>query len=233
MGAALSIFVLLSLSVFVIRVAAVALRFTGLTEASARFQALSAFSGTGFTTREAEIVVNYPVRRRIISILMIIGNLGLVTVFATLVASLVHTDGEVSAVITQLTWLVAGLGLLWFLMLNKTADRILCTVIGSFLESTTLLGKRRFHRLLQIGDGYSVCEHSIPTNWLNDQTDSPASELSRLDLSLLAVRSADGEQIRSSADPNTLNGDHTLILFGPDRAHDALEDAHSIGGDTR
>lgn len=41
MSAALSIFVLLSLSVFVIRVASVALRITGLTETSARFQALS------------------------------------------------------------------------------------------------------------------------------------------------------------------------------------------------
>ena len=50
MGAALSIFVLLSLSVFVMRVASVALRLTGLTDDIARFQALSAFTDTGFTT---------------------------------------------------------------------------------------------------------------------------------------------------------------------------------------
>jgi Trk-type K+ transport system membrane component len=73
MGAALSIFVILSVSIFIIRVAAVALRLTGLTDVSARFQALSAFTGTGFTTIEAESVVNYPVRRRIVSLLMIIG----------------------------------------------------------------------------------------------------------------------------------------------------------------
>ncbi len=48
MGTALSVFVLLSVSVAVIRVASVALRLTGLTENTTRFQALSAFTGTGF-----------------------------------------------------------------------------------------------------------------------------------------------------------------------------------------
>ena len=50
MGAALSILVLLSVSVFVVRLASVALRLTGLPEGVARFQALSAFTGTGYTT---------------------------------------------------------------------------------------------------------------------------------------------------------------------------------------
>ena len=98
MGAALSLFVLMTLSILVVRVAAVALRQTGLEEATAKFQALSAVSGTGFTTSESETIVNYPVRRRIVTLLMVIGNLGLVTVFATLVVSFVHTEGEVDAV---------------------------------------------------------------------------------------------------------------------------------------
>lgn len=85
MGAAISLFVVLSLSVFIIRIASVALRLTVIEDSIAKFQALSAFSGTGFTSRESEYIVNYPVRRRIITILIVIGNLGLVTVFATIV----------------------------------------------------------------------------------------------------------------------------------------------------
>ncbi len=229
MGAALSIFVILSLSVFVMRVASVALRFTGLTDSSARFQALSAFTGTGFTTSEAETVVNYPVRRRIIGILMIIGNMGFVTVFATLVVSLVQTDGEVAAVIAQLVWLVGGLVLLWFLMLSKTADRILCTWIGKFLESTTFLGRRSFHRLLQIGDGFSICEHAIPAHWSNALAGSARGELERLDLTMLIVRSPDGEQLDAHADLDSLTPEQTLILFGPDHAHDSLGDTTDAG----
>ena len=48
-----------------------ALQFTGVEKVRAQFQALSAFSGTGFTTKEAETVVNHPRRRKIIMGLMI------------------------------------------------------------------------------------------------------------------------------------------------------------------
>lgn len=228
MGAALSIFVILSVSVFVMRVASVALRITGLSNTSARFQALSAFSGTGFTTSEAETVVNYPVRRRIISILMIIGNMGLVTVFATLVVSLVHTDGDVGAVIAQLGWLLVGLALLWFLMLNSAADRILCRWIGRFLQSASFLGQRRYHRLLQTGNGHSICEHPVPPQFISQTGSLVFSELGELELRLLFVRSRNGNQADPLAVPDTLTTEHRLVLFGPDGAHDALEGSHEV-----
>lgn len=210
MGAALSIFVILSLSVFVIRVASVALRVTGLADSSARFQALSAFTGTGFTTSEAESVVNYPVRRSIVSMLMIVGNMGLVTVLATLVVSLVRTDGDITAVVVQLGWLLGGLAVLWFLMLNERADRILCAVIGGVLESATFLGTRGFHRLLQVSDGYSVCEHPVALRYLDDNGGVSENHLAALDLVLLAIRSAEGESVER------------LVLFGPDPSHEAF-----------
>jgi hypothetical protein len=224
MGAALSIFVLLSISIFIVRLASVGLRLTGLQDASARFQALSAFTGTGFTTSEAEMIVNYPVRRRIVSLLMIIGNMGLVTVFAALVVSLVHTEGEVGAVMEQLAWLLAGLALLWFMMLNNTADRIICSVIGKFLESTTELGKRSYHRLLQIGDGYSVCEHPLKQDWSENNSDLIESDLAELDFTILAVRSSDGQLSGDHRKNGQIETAQALILFGRDEAHQNLRD---------
>jgi hypothetical protein len=56
----------LALSMLITGLATSALSMTGLSRESARFQARSAFTGTGFTTQEAEKVVNHPVRRRII-----------------------------------------------------------------------------------------------------------------------------------------------------------------------
>ena len=44
----------------------------------ARLQALSAMSGTGFTTRESEAVVNHPKRRKIVAWLIFIGNAGII-----------------------------------------------------------------------------------------------------------------------------------------------------------
>ncbi len=222
MGAALSIFVLLSISVFIIRLASVGLRLTGLEEGSARFQALSAFTGTGFTTSEAEMIVNYPIRRKIVSLLMIIGNMGLVTVFAALVVSLVQTEGKVDAVLTQLAWLLGGLALLWFLMLNSKADRILCALIGKILECTTELGKRRYHRLLQIGDGYSVCEHPLIPEWLNHGRVMIEPHLAKLDLKLLVIRSPDGQISHGQLSDAVIENGHTLIIFGQDAAHEKL-----------
>jgi len=81
------------ISFLVVRAAAIALMMTGLDYKRAVFQALSAFTGTGFTTREAETVINHPLRRKIISWLMILGNAGIVTVIISATSSLVTSKG--------------------------------------------------------------------------------------------------------------------------------------------
>lgn len=227
MGAALSLFVLLSLSVLMVRIAAVALRHTGLEEGTAKFQALSAISGTGFTTKEAETIVNYPVRRRIVSLLMVIGNLGVVTVLATVVVSFVHTDGEADAVVTQLLWLLGMLAIAWFLILNKRAEQFMCHWIGRVLESTTFLGTRHFVRLLQVSDGYSVCEHPVADHWRNVDSAIDGSALEKLGLRLLAVHRADGDRVERFSSTSELNEGDALILFGSDDGHEALEEKAS------
>ena len=57
-------------SFIVVRIGGFALQLTGIEPEIARFQALSAFSGTGFTTREAERVAGHKTRRRIVTILI-------------------------------------------------------------------------------------------------------------------------------------------------------------------
>ncbi|HUW03445.1 MAG TPA: hypothetical protein VMW08_13900, partial [Acidimicrobiales bacterium] len=79
MLALILVFVTVIFSLLVTRVATVMLTLTGMSRESARFQARSAFSGTGFTTTESESVVNHPVRRRIILSLILLGNAGIVS----------------------------------------------------------------------------------------------------------------------------------------------------------
>ena len=47
-----------------VRIATVGLTMTGVSKDLAQFQALSAFTGSGFTTEESEEIVNHPLRRR-------------------------------------------------------------------------------------------------------------------------------------------------------------------------
>lgn len=92
MGITLLLFFIV-ISFFIVRVGAIALELTGVPRRKARFQALSAFTGTGFTTRESEMIVNHAQRRKIITILMILGNAGIVSVVATFVWSMVSSRG--------------------------------------------------------------------------------------------------------------------------------------------
>jgi hypothetical protein len=82
-------FAAIFMSFLIVRVGAIALMMTGLDRPKAVFQSLSAFTGTGFTTREAEIIVNNPLRRKIVSVLMILGNAGIIAVIISATSSVV------------------------------------------------------------------------------------------------------------------------------------------------
>ncbi len=64
----------------------IAFEATGLERGKARFQALSALTGTGFTTGEAELVVNHPRRRTIATCLIFLGNAGIISFLILLIA---------------------------------------------------------------------------------------------------------------------------------------------------
>ena len=66
-----------------VRIGAIAFQLTGLEKSLAQFQSLSCFSGTGFTTKEAELITGNPQRRKVASALIILGNAGFVTLIAT------------------------------------------------------------------------------------------------------------------------------------------------------
>jgi len=109
-------------SFIVVRIGGFALQLTGIEPDVARFQALSAFSGTGFTTREAERVVGNKTRRRIVTILIILGNAGMVTVIATLVASFTQVSGYMWFFI-RLAIIVGGIFGLYQLIVRSNVGR--------------------------------------------------------------------------------------------------------------
>jgi hypothetical protein len=109
-------------SFIVVRIGGFALQLTGIEPDIARFQALSAFSGTGFTTREAERVVGNKTRRRIVTILIILGNAGTVTVIATLVASFTQVSGYMWFFI-RLAIIIGGIFGLYQLIIRSNVGR--------------------------------------------------------------------------------------------------------------
>jgi Trk-type K+ transport system membrane component len=110
------------ISLLVTRIATLALTATGMNRQIARFQARSAFTGVGFTTSEAEDVVHHPVRRRIIMLLMLLGNAGVITIAASLILSFAKS-GRSSPTLLRFTVLLAGLALILVAANSRVVDR--------------------------------------------------------------------------------------------------------------
>lgn len=221
MVAALTILLILIVSMTVVRVASVAMRLTGLPDSVARFQCVSALTGTGFTTRESEMIVNYPIRRRILTTLMIFGNLGLVSVAATFIVAFVASDNTANAMLTQALAIAVAIGAIVIIMTNRTLDHILCRAVSRVLKSATSLGRRRFNRLLTLENGYSVTEHIYagdPANTVEDLL------LDDYPLTLLMVRTGDARDARQAVPSLRLDPGDLLVCYGSDEAHDAFED---------
>ena len=176
MVAIASLLIIVTLALLVTRIAAVALTATGLSEESARFQSRSAFTGVGYTTTEAENVVNHPVRRRIVMLLMMVGNVGIVTAVASLLMSFTGAAGP-GTWFPRLTTLLGGLAILYLAIRIPVVDRGIHRFIEFVLERFSSLHPRDYARLVSLPGDYGVTELQIQpgTGRRIERSEKPAS----------------------------------------------------------
>jgi hypothetical protein len=211
--ALISFFVILVVSLTIVRIAAVILQLTGIAFDSALFQARSAFTGAGFTTRESEMIVNHPVRRKVISTLMLIGNIGFVTFVSSLVISFLSVRSQ-EAMLRNLIILLTGLVLLWLLSRAKFIDRLLTKLTERFLKKWTKIHTYDYDSLLNLSGDYEVITIKVKRDsWLADR------ELADLRLSdegvlVLAIRREDGYFIGSPRGETIIYVNDELIVYG-------------------
>ena len=213
---ALTVVLVVALSVLITRVATVALTLTGLSRESARFQARSALSGAGFTTSESEQIVNHPVRRRIIMTLMLMGSAGVVTVIATAAVSFSGIESGRELGQSALT-LVVGLGLLLWASTSRAVDRALQPVIHRLLRRYTDIDTRDYARLLHVAGDYSVMEMVVErSDWMCDR-DLAELRLSDEGVLVLGIQRADaGAYVGAPKGWTTIHAGDVMILYGED-----------------
>lgn len=204
---------ILTLSLVITRIATVALAMTGLSREAARFQARSAFTGTGFTTRETEAVVNHPVRRRIIMALMTIHNAGLLTIVLSLILSFAE-PGTGMEMLYRLLWLIVGIGMLWLLARSKRIERIMGRGIEWALRRWTELDVRDYAGLLRLSGDYSVTEQYVKEgDWVEGRRLRDCSLLEE-GIVVLGITRADGSYLGSPKGDTEVFGGDTLVLYG-------------------
>ena len=209
----IALLTVLGLSLVVTRIATTALSLTGLSREAASFQARSAFTGTGFTTGEAEKVVQHPVRRQIIMLLMVTRSAGLVSIIISLILSF-GSSGEESQILYRLLWLVAGVVVLWFAARSRYIDRYLSRIIERALRRWTDLDTRDYQSLLKLSGDYTVKEMSVSEgHWLADKSLRDI-RLPEEGVLVLGIYRDSGDYVGApKADTRIYPGD-LLILYG-------------------
>ena len=225
----LTLFILALISSFiVVRIGAIAFQLTGLEWSLAKFQALSCFSGTGFTTKEAELITANRQRRRIASVLIILGNAGLVIMIATLAGSLIPQETILSklsesflpvrippvlVIWVNLTIIVVVVYAIYRVFTHEQFVRKLTNFLRKKIIKKEIFQKVSFEELLLATGGYGISKIKVSTGSpMLDKTLSQ-SKLRENDITVLAI-TRDIETIPNpKASTKILPGDE-LICFG-------------------
>lgn len=217
----------LIVSFIIVRIGAIAFQLTGIEWSLAKFQALSCFTATGFTTRESELITMDMRRRRIASVLIVLGHAGFVTLIATFANSLRPRAIAEELVIPFspftisdkiLPWInliviVAVIYITYKIFTNMEFARRLTNVLRNRIIKKEVIKSVSCEELAVATGGYGVSKIKI-------REDNPIlgkalseSELRRDDITVLAIVRADRTVPNPVADTKILAGDE-LICFG-------------------
>lgn len=152
---AMLIYFLLSIILFlsVIEVITVLFKLTGLSEDKARFQVISLLTGSGFTTKEAELITQHPIRRKLAQLLMIFGYIGFLTETSFLVNLIKNSMNAHNIAILILFFVIV-----WSISKNKLLLSFLDAIIEKIvmIKYTKKKSPRKMYKLINRAKGYGI-----------------------------------------------------------------------------
>ena len=200
------------ISFLFVRAASIALMMTGLDKNKARFQALSAFSGTGFTTKEAESVINHPQRRKIIRWLMMGGNAGIVTVIVAATSSMVTSRGYQLPI--NVLILLIGILLIYKLAKFRGFTQKWEGFIERKLIKSAVFEDASTEDLLHFLEGYGVLKKMVKEDSTLIGKTLLKSKLSEKGVLVLGIERKKNWIPTPKASEMIRDGDH-LVVYGP------------------
>ncbi|MFA5423214.1 MAG: TrkA C-terminal domain-containing protein [Phycisphaerae bacterium] len=218
----------LIVSFIVVRIGAIAFQLTGLEWSLAKFQSLSCFTGTGFTTKETEMITGNLQRRKIASILMVLGNAGLVTMIITGASSiranvlsvlskrylpLPEQVSEQFAQVINIVIVIAAVAIIYKVFTNRKLTLRLTNFLREKIIKKEFFHKVSFEELVVETGGYGVSRVKV-------FADSPVlnktlieADLRKRDITVLAIIRGGETMPNPGANMAILRGDE-LVCFG-------------------
>lgn len=227
MEALIAFGIVITLALGAVRMGTLALQRTGLSRESASFQAQSAFMGVGFTTSESETVVNHPVRRRILRMLMWGGYSGITVTVSTVVSGVGSSDGHLLRFLGLMLVTAGVLLSVWQITsVRELADRLLTVVVARIPHLEVI----DFEELLEFDKGYTVAQLHVDRNrWMTGRT---LRDLRLADegVLVLSVTRASGATIGTPEADTTLEVGDRILTYGH---QEGLERLRSRTADSR
>lgn len=195
-----------------IEILSIVLKLTGLELSKARFQVISILTHTGFTTRESELIVQHPTRRKIASVLMIVSYVAQITLITLLFN-----------VLTQATRNILGTAIALFIMAAFVVLVTQSKKLSNWFDQVTekLLKKRiqksasgdRIEQVLNLSPEFSIYGLLVDTDSLI--CDKTLSELKLKEHFIQILKIDRGSEVIDFplADTRLLAGDR-LIVYG-------------------
>jgi len=218
----------LIVSFTVVRIGAIAFQLTGLEWSLAKFQALSCFTGTGFTTKESELITSNKQRRKIASVLIVLGNAGLIIMIATLAGSLFPQETILSklsesflpfaippflVIWVNLAIIVVVVYAIYKVFTHEKLARKLTNALRKRIIKKEIFKPVSFEELLLATGGYGVSRVAVCVGSPVLNKTLSRSDLRRHDITVLAIVRDEQTIPNPSADMKILLNDE-LICFG-------------------
>lgn len=164
-------------------------------------------------------MLEHPVRRRVIMLVMLLGSAGLVAAASSLILGFRSSSrGESS---TRVLVLLAGVMVLVVLSRSRRVDRWLTRAVSHVLHTRTGLPRRDIGRLAHLADGYAVAELAVQEGeWMAGRRIDALQETAPGVL-VLGVQHAGGRYEGAPRRDLCVEPGDVLIVYG---GHDALEE---------
>jgi hypothetical protein len=207
----------------IVEISAIALHMTGLSMRASRFQAMSAFTSTGFTTKESEDVLSNKQRRRIIMTLMVVGFI----TWASLVSLFMNaffSKHELLPSLLQVSGLLIIFMVIIFLARYRPFVKGFRKRITEVLENKTTLKQMPFDEILRLSRDYGVAEVTLTKDNPNIGLKIKETNFRDNDILILAIERAE-KVIPAPKATDVLKENDVLICYGKlKKAKETAED---------
>jgi len=191
-------------------IGSIALEATGMQRSKARFQVLSAITGTGFTTSEAESVVNNPRRRMIATWLIFIGNTGIIAFVIGLI--LFVRAGMAAPTPLQIGIIVIVIIAIILFVKLGVVDKVTNGIIRIFYKGQRVPYLLTEGILHQKGD-YGIARIAVSEGDKASSLTLKDSALLERGITILAIERGDAVLSLPKSEETVLSGDY-LLCYG-------------------